>query len=376
MFNNMTVTTQKMFSEATSRRLSIQEAVALLKNEMKPRTLSDKLEYYAKGRNIRALLVEGLAKNHPDKKRDSMERKVRDWFNKNDRFIRKEDAIELCFVLDLSVEEADTFLAMTSEEGFHWRDPDEIIYIYALKHGMDYLQACALREQMQPYLKPTKESTAPEDDSFTSVVRLEVERLNTVEELADYLQRASGKLGRYHNSAYKLFNEYMDLLEGAEMDDGLPEEKRMTTKDIVEQYLYKRVIPRSKRGDKKAGADQNVLSAIQRSVWTNWPDEITLSRMKNRAADVTRKVMILLFLATDGGESEWDEDLLEDMTPEESFEDAYMRINQMLEYCGFSPIDPRAPFDWMMLYCLCVDDMIDMDAQMEAFLQELFNTGE
>lgn len=43
--------------------------------------------------------------------------------------IKKKDAIELCFILGLSVEEADEFVALVSEEGLHWRSPDEIVYI-------------------------------------------------------------------------------------------------------------------------------------------------------------------------------------------------------------------------------------------------------
>ncbi len=367
----MTVTTRAMYQAATSRTLSVQEAVKLLRQEMKPRRLTDKLEAFAKGRDVRRLLEEGLVRNHPDKKPDSMLRKVRDWYNGSDRAIRKEDAIELCFILHLTVEEANELLAMIAEEGFHWRSPEEIVMIYALRKGMDYPAACALNDRMQALLARHRKEQDRQENSFTAVVRAEVDALNSEEELAAYLTDAIGRLGAYHNTAFQLFEEYIALLEEADPGDGLEDVQTMTTRDVVEQYFYRRFIPRAKRGEKELAG--RAASAIERSIGANWPDEVTISRMKNRAADVTRKVMILLFVATDGGESgdEWLED-----EEEGSFEDSYTRLNDMLTDCGFSTLDPRSPFDWMILYCMCVEDVFELDAQMEAFLETLFGSGE
>jgi hypothetical protein len=99
----------------------------------------------------------------------------------------------------------------------------------------------------------------------------------------------------------------------------------MTTRDVVEQYFHRRFVPPTK-GDRASTA----LSAIQRSIQSAWPDEIAISRMKNRAADVTRKVMILLFIATDGGFSDEDDELLDEWEETSVFEDAYARLNDML----------------------------------------------
>ena len=86
------------------------------------------------------------------------------------------------------------------------------------------------------------------------------------------------------------------------------------------------------------------------------------------------KVLILLFLATDGDYAAYgyDEDL-EEYEKEELFEDVLERLDDMLFFCGYSSLDPRNPFDWLILYCIYVDDLFDIDPKMEAILSKLFN---
>ena len=63
------------------------------------------------------------------------------------------------------MEEADAFVALISEEGLHWRDPDEIVYIYALMQGMDYTEAKDLNDEMRETLSGVTESRTPAEDS-------------------------------------------------------------------------------------------------------------------------------------------------------------------------------------------------------------------
>ena len=99
--------------------------------------------------------------------------------------------------------------------------------------------------------------------------------------------------------------------------------------------------------------------------------------MKSREADVTRKVLILLFLATDQGPAaEGEDDLESALSRDEVFEDLYQRLNDMLIQCGFMTLDPRAPFDWLIIYCICVEDMFDVDIRMRAVFKEMFGEGD
>ena len=191
------------------------------------------------------------------------------------------------------------------------------------------------------------------------------------EELLECLARERESLGVLHNTAYRLFMQYMNLLEKGfsdadleatleEMDAedqrqaqlrvdgdiGLRRPEKLSALHILEVYMYRNIVPAGKKKDSK-----DLFTGIQRSIRQNWPDETSLSKIKHRELDVPRKVLILLFLATDGSESEfeeWDED--EDiLTRDEIFANIYTRLNQMLSSCGFQTLDPRSPFDWMVL---------------------------
>ena len=59
-------------------------------------------------------------------------------------------------------------------------------------------------------------------------------------------------------------------------------------------------------------------------------------------------------------------------TRDEVFQDLYQRLNDMLNLCGFSALDPRVPFDLLILYCICVPDMFDVDARMRAMFKTMF----
>lgn len=380
MHTEMTQITRESFEKATEERLTVQDAVAFLEKEAKARSLRSKIEKFSKGGDLNRLLVTGLLRHHPDMKKDSVERRVRGWLKPDSgRSIRKQDAIEVAFILGLTVEEADEFVALVSEERLHWRNPDEIVYIFALKNGMTYPEAVSLEKEVSGSLAAAGDSTELSQDSFTPIIRSELSGLNTVEELKDYLQHAAGRLGRCHNNAYQMFMEMLDTLENPvtdEVERDMFGEEHLTIRDILRDYfygenvLYARERARRTKKGKAAGQEQLVLTRIQESIADSWPDETTISKMKARKMDVTRKILILLFLATDSGWDDADEDY--EPTVNEVFEDLYRRLNDMLTLCGFSALDPRAPFDWLILYCICVPDMLDLDERMRGVFQEMF----
>lgn len=371
--NNMTVLSTEMFNYAKNEELTIKDAVALLKEQAVFRTLKDKLMRFSKGRDIKTLIVEGLTANNPALIKDSVQRKVRGWFNSDERSIKKQDAIELCFILDLSLEEADLFLAMVSEEGFHWRNPEEIVYAFALSHNISYVKAGEIVREISADVQDIQQN----DDVYTALVKKEIMEIDSVEDLKAYIKQAEAKLGTYHNTAYALFTEYMNILENPGSYDELPDEKKMSAREISENYLNEKMIPRFK---KKGTNALSSLSVVERNLRANWPDEFTISRIKNREIDVSRKTLILLFLATDGAEYTSYEDFEDydeyyDMDEEDVFNETYLRMSSMLKECGFAPLDPRVPFDWMILYCMCVSDSWDIDQKMKDFLSAAFDCG-
>lgn len=382
MNNNMTERSVIMFNMATNKNMGISEAADMLRQCADFRTLSQKLSAFAKGRDIKKILINGLSENHPDAKSDTISRKVRNWLNDCQNTLHKQDAIELCFILDLTLEESDTFVAMISDEALHWRNPDEIPYIFALSKGMSYTEAVELHNKISNEI-PLDSSASQE--GFTDVVRTEIKKINTKAELISYVINTKNQLGNFHNTAFEMFNSMMDVLENpytelTDDDDYFPESENYTVGKIVQAYMHREDIPEV--DDKK-----NLYSALQRNILQNWPNETVLSRMKNRRSDITRKVLILLFLATYDSdnyivmdEENEDEYLYPEYGYEKSrdviFKEFYFNMNTMLESCGFKTLDPRSPFDWIVIYCMCAEDIYDVDGTLSKFLQTLFKTEE
>lgn len=370
--------TELMFRDAVSGALTLEEARKKLHTDAYLRTAAETLAKYCgvppeDSARLRKKVTELLLESDPAAKKDSVDRKVRTWINDRILFISRKSALQIAFALHLPVKDTEEMLWRLCGEGFHWRNPEDIVWTFALDRSMSYTEACALSSRMAPVYK-LPENLPADQEIMTETIRLQVARLQTEAELEAFLKEFAPRLGSLHNTAYRLFTDFMELLKSPEMDDLLPGEKSMTAGEIVTTYLYNHLIPRMKKenGTRQAG-EAALKDAIQRDIQQNWPDEYALARMSTRETDVTRKVLILLFLACDGGETSYGE--YSDEETEDLFEDTYARLSSMLADCGFAPLDSRIPFDWMVLYCLVADDMTDIDENILNFLTEIFRAS-
>ena len=373
----MTALSSAAFAAATGGSMNAQSAADTLMEQVKIRSFREMLAAYADEGSLRSLLTDGLCANDSTRARASVDKKVRDWLGGKYQPTRREDLFELCFILRLDSRKADAFLAASGDAGLHWREPRELVYAFALDRGMTYPEALALYERV----KPGEVADDSVTESFTPLIRQEAQSCRTEEELRSYLRSAAGKLGRLHNTAYQHFTAMLQLLQEPDSANG-QDERHYTTREIVEKYLD-RQLPSAREGRK--------LEEKKRCILADWPDEYMLSRMKNRKVDVTRKVLILLFLVTEGGDEgdeDWaDDDYLYDEEedealpaeegPDEAFRSVHMRIDQMLTTCGFRPLDPRNAFDWVVLYCMRAtqEDLENMDGlneQLSHVLEVLF----
>lgn len=392
----MTELTQEMFLLATNSHLELPQAVELLKSETNIRKVRDTLSFYThipvnQMNELKAYLTEKLTVCIPGAKAESVRRKVQMWMKDDVLAVSKQSAIQIAFALNLPLDAADDLLKRLCGEGFHWRDPEEIVYICALIHGLSYAEAFTLYEDIKDRIV-TETVRESEINVYTEHIKNTVLKITSYEELIDFLCKSQKGLGELHNTAYSLFIEFLSLLGMPVMEydtvfkkdtkkdyaeKALVDIKKYASRDIMDTYLYRRFIPVAQRKSKDNPEPEKVVfSAMQRNIRQNWPDEVTLSKMIHRETDVTRKVLILLFLATDGGDTAYADEYLEEREPEEVFSDIYERLNMMLSDCGFAELDPRTQFDWMVLYCMCVDDSIFIDGKIQRFLAEIFpSTG-
>ena len=393
---NMTQLSRLAFSEVTTELHSVEDAVIFLKKELVTRNVRSILEKFSKGRDIKTvqkMLVEGLAENRPNMERSAVERRIRIWMDPKSAYtLKKQDAIEAAFHLQLTGKEADEFLALISEEKLHWRDVEGIVYGYGLEHHLSYGECRKIldRPGIQEVLQKVSDYQTVEEigeDGYTEFVKRDVERLDTVEELETYLQENYEKLGEFHNTAYNIFMEMLERLmnpasevEELHLFDEVVEKETYTVRDIVKDLLYQEPVLAAKQKAVKSKKEvkegklskeqQYTLDIIQKKIADSWPDEVSISKMKNRRMDVTRKVLILLFLVTDGDYQEEEEE--SEWSAEEVFEDVIARLDDMLFFCGYSALDPRNPFDWLVIYCIYVEDLLDIDPKMQAVLNEVY----
>lgn len=385
--------TKFMYDMATSPQLTLHEAVESLRKNAYTRTVRDALANATgippEDRSaLQAVVTNALMRTAPSAKRESISRKVRMWLADDMRFVRKESAIQLCFALELPLKESENLMYRLCGEGFHWRDPRDIVFICARMWGQTYEEATVLLNALKAD-GLLESDTVDSAENYTGEVRELIRQITSLEELKLFLRENRQKFGAFHNTAYQLFTGFLDILSEPRIDDQLQEDEKFSIRSIMRCYFYEQFIPRlekAAKGDKQV--EESVLSALQEDIRQNWPDEMTISRMAHRKVDVTRKVLILLFLATDGGLSDYADmgddcdydsyaDELEgDTGPGQDFEDMYWRMNSMLIECGFAPLDSRAPFDWMILYCMCADDSVFIDGRMQRFLRDLFPASE
>lgn len=427
--DDMTSLSRKMFEYALHVD-SIQCAAQVLLSHPHIRTMGDMLMEFSNTADVKKQLVDGLCQWFPENNREALDRKVRNWLNGKTQSLAKEDAFVVSRIFSLSLERANEFLKMAAGEGIHWRDPEDIVWAYSIVQNLEPEQTRLLLDQAAELCQQPSECV-PIANAYTADVfeKLQPVLYRSPEELLSFLQAQKDSLGALHNTAYQLFCQFMDILSKGYADGDVAalfqemtakekkrkeaekadreatarmelegwksaqplnrtseKEKRlqetdgdtelyrpeaMSTSEILETYLYRSLVPVKERGKGSAEAS---FSAIQRSIRQNWPDEATLSKMRSRKKDVSRKALILLFLATDGSGSEFtlDEEEEEPFTQEEQFLDLYTRMNLLLTSCGFQKLDPRNPFDWMILYCISTGDLWESDQRLPAMLRAAF----
>ncbi len=373
MHQQYTAMSQKAFDTATDELLTAEKAVQWLLETKQFRTLPEKLLRFYGGTadEMKTFLRQALNQLHPDaKERESIRKNVSNWFTQqkgiDDRTISRGYALEICFILKMDVATADAFLRAVTGEGLHWRSLEEFAAGYALRQGLTEQEYRALVASLTESMGTPEDPRIPE--GFTRANREVVQTLRDEAALRTYVADHRADFSEYRNTAYSYFTDLMDVLQNNGTE--------ATVAELVAANLYRRFVQKNGK-----------LSSLAKSIRAGWPEETQLARMRTREVPVTRKVLILLYLAAGGGQStdapegfykslgdEADEDFDDGWDDEEGdeFTTLLTNLDAMLVECGFAPMDPRVPFDWMVLFCMATGDVFDLDGRFEAVLGDLF----
>lgn len=351
--------------------------------ELPIRTFKDVLRSVYPNDDIKARLSEGLQRFRAsvaaiawqwpkDKKQpapDSVRRMIGNWLNGVSEPRERSDSIGICFALGLDANTSDMFLRQTSEYGFHLREPHEAALFYCLKSGKDIDATAAFLSGLDLSLG----QDAAADNILTDIVESEFHKVHTDEDFIAFLDQNRNRFGKMHQYAYKYFDQYYRALASPN------EESKLSIEHVVARYLRLSV---------PVGTNLEGYDALQRMIRDAWAGETSMKSILGRTADVTRKSLLLLYVATSGMGQEiyssqrereasnagFDWDFADDMTPEEALTNHAVAIDLMLNDCGFAALDPRNPFDWLILYSLRIDEANDemMSRRLEKVLKRLF----
>lgn len=345
----------------TSDNLTAKEAVEFLKNGMKVRTFRDNIRDIYGTEDCEKLLAEGLCNctwlyESKIVQSDSMRKKIRNWMAGKNFPTDREEIFQICFTLNLGLEESERLLSRLTEQGIHYRNSREVIYAYCLKYHLGYENALRMSKQVTKEKSKEKESKEP----LTQIMKIGFQDIKAEEDLFSFILNNKMRMGNSHNTAYSYFTKMLSILSG----EGLKGEEKYSMEDIADIYLRLNVPE-----DKKTSGYSNVQKIVKKY----WPGARAVKAMKSRSEEVNRKTLLLLYIVTGGmANEEYDESDEAYISSEEFLEFHCKKMNRMLRDCGMSRMDPRNIFDYLVLYCLRPEDDIFMSDRMSLLMAEIF----
>ncbi len=361
----LTETSMRHWDFVIQENLTAKEAVGFMKSGMKLRTFKDNLCEFYNGDDLEKCLAEGLCR-YMGKDGQSVRRKVYNWMQNRNLPSDREELFCICFLLGLDETASDFLLKRLDGQGIHYRNIKELVYAYCLKNNMGYEYARELAEViLQPEGRLCSETASAVNEGdgqagfWTSDVKEQFQILRSHEELFQFIIDRKGGLGKWHNTAYHYFDMMLKLLteENGKMVCSL--------EGVTDTYL---------RLGMPVDKCTSSYNYIQKLVKKHWPGSRNIKAMKARTSEVTRKTLLLLYIATGGMYHGFYEDVdEEDITAEEFLEFHCRNMNRMLSDCGMGRIDPRNAFDFLVLYSIRPEKDLFMSERIKEIIDELYN---
>lgn len=339
-------------------------AARYLQEGVRLRSFDEVLRDIYPGSDLQARLVSAILEAEPGANQENVSRTVRNWVGGHTKPTKREDVFRIAFALGLSEGQANRLLGVCTDYGFHYRDGKDAVYAWFLRNGKSYNEARDFFDSLpaMPRLDGLPERSC---SHLTRDLQNAFLQVHSLQELRECCIANLENFGSLHLRAYEYFRRYLDkLIHPVPAWTGL-EEPDYSMEAIMELYFSMNMpLSRSRCG----------YSVVQRLIKTNWPNTTALKNIRNRKADVPRKLLLLLYVITenviDGEYRETDEDYL---SPRERLDDHWFAINAILSDCGMPPLDPRNATDWLVLYAVTATEE-SMSERMEKVIEHMFSS--
>lgn len=230
----------KKFGEKTKDN----KYICLLKNEKEERKIildSYDLDNFSLKEYEDLILFYGKKNNVHISRADA-----RRWV-KDEVSCKRHKLFQISFALEMTIEETNMFLTkILCEQGYNFRNEEEIIYYFCRKNNISYDRATELIE----IVSNIEDNKKLEDkDIYTKHFKKEVEVINSEEELLDYIKKNKHNFKGFSKTAKEKFIEALNIaLELAKLKENF---KNMN-KDKLEQVM----LDGYPREEKKYGEDE------------------------------------------------------------------------------------------------------------------------
>lgn len=311
--------------------------------------------------DLQQKLTDAFVAASPESAPASVARKVRNWLNGQNKPTNREDVFLIAFALGMTEGQAGAMLCYCTEYGIHYREGRDLVYAWFLRMGRSYQEAKAFYESL-PTHAPVQE--APQaGQELTHQIQQKHLFIQTEQELRAFYLEQLPLMGENHTRAYHYFQRYLNKLIHPDPAWDEDDEKVYSLDAVMEEYLTMQM---------PSGKDRSGYSVCQKLIKRNWPNTTALKNIRAGREDVSRKLLLLLYVITenvvDEAYSEFDEEYFE---LEERLEDHWWVLNAILNDCGMATLDPRNATDWLVLYALTASDEA-MSERMEQVIEAMF----
>lgn len=198
---------------------------------------------------------------------------------------KRHKLFQISFALEMSIEETNMFLTkILCEQGYNFRNEEEIIYYFCRKNNISYNRATELIE----IASNIEDNKKPEEDIYTKHFKKEVEDINSEEELLDYIKKNKHNFKGFSKTAKEKFIEALNTaLELAKLKENF---KNMN-KDKLEQVM----LGGFHRTDKSYGKEfESVKGSRIKDILDNITKRDKMDAIIKDKRAVTRKDLIFL----------------------------------------------------------------------------------
>lgn len=274
---------------------------------------------------------------------------VNDWFRGKRRpkcnAEGREKVFLLCFALKMTLEQTyNFFLKVFFDQPFNFRNSDECIYYYCLSKGLLWKDASDMKVKLDKMR--AEQDTEAAFSGETVLIRSRLDKLETSDELLAYLVNNIPDETVYYTTARQyitaLREEALELAKREIDSYDLGHTKYRSSKST--DYLLFVIYDIPAMG--KFFKNNKIPEVVRKNFPGKMEFSMALSGNENVTSDLMRKCLILLMFYITFAKIALDKHMDNDY-----FDRFFSETSSVLDDCGFAPLYPANPYDWIFLSC-------------------------